>query len=315
MSYVDLLPPEPGELFTMPMMDVSKITRKWLDVDYTPEMPHPSRKLDIYLPETGDGPFPTLICIHGGAFWGGDKRDFQTAAYMEAIPHGFAVVSVEQRLRRALPEGGHDPEGVFPNPVFDYKAAIRYLRANASTYMLDPDKFASCGGSAGGYHAIIAAASAANDVLYDKSLGYADISGEVQAVVSWFGVGDLVLQSEFTSRTPVMHLPDGTTMPMANFADIFLGVNARENLNLAYFASPSAWITKSMPPTLIQSGAADAVVPIECSREIAVKIREICGEGRVEYDEFPDYAHGDERFSEESNINRMIAWLKQALQC
>ena len=126
-------------------------------------------------------------------------------------------------------------------------------------------------------------------------------------------MGDLVLQSEFTLNAPAMQLPDGTKMKLANFADIFLGVNARENTNLAYFASPSSWITKSMPLTLIQSGAADAVVPIECSREIAAKIRDVCGNEHIVYDEFPDYAHGDERFTEDSNIARMIDWLKQAL--
>ncbi|MCL2124649.1 MAG: alpha/beta hydrolase [Oscillospiraceae bacterium] len=315
MPYVGLIAPDPGDPFAMPLMDVSQITRKWQDIDYTPSNPHPARKLDVYLPETGAGPFPTLICIHGGAFWGGEKRDFQTAAYMEAIPHGFAVVSVEQRLCKALPDGGYDPDGLFPNPVCDYKAAIRYLRANAATYMLDANRFALCGGSAGGYHAVIAAASANNDVLYDKTLGFADIPGDVQAVVSWFGVGDLILQSEFITKIPMMKLPDGTEMQMANFADIFLGVNARENTNLAYFASPSTWITKEMPPTLIQSGAADEVVPIACSREIVAKICEICGDDRVVYDEFPDYGHGDERFSSPENIARMLAWLKQTLSC
>ena len=313
MPYVDLITPESVEGFAMPLMDVSKITRKWLDVDYTPDNPHPARLLDVYLPETGDGPFPTLICIHGGAFWGGEKRDFQTGAYMEAIPHGFAVASVEQRLCKALPSGGYDHEGRFPNPVFDYKAAIRFLRKNAAEYNLDPDKFALCGGSAGGYHVIIAAASAANDVLYDSALGYADVSGEVQAVVSWFPVGDLVTQSEFTAQHPFMEAPDGTKMPMENFADIFLGVNARENRNLAYFSAPESWITKDMPPTLIQAGAADVIVPIACARGMAERIAEVCGPGRVEYDEFPDYAHGDPRFSDDANITRMIDWLKRTL--
>ena len=314
MPYVDLLPPAPGEAFAMPMMDVSKITRKWLDVDYTPAVPHPSRKLDIYLPESGDGPFPTLICIHGGAFWGGDKRDMQTAAYMEAIPHGFAVASVEQRLCNMLPSGGYNPDGLFPNPVFDFKAAIRYLRTNAAKYSLDPTKFALCGGSAGGYHVVMAAASAESNVLYDNSLGFEDVSGEVQAVVSWFAVGDLVLQSEFSAKTPFMLLPDGSQLPMANFADIYLGVNAREHTNLAYFASPSSWITNKMPPTLLQAGSADEVVPVECSREIAAKIVTVCGKERVEYDEFIGCTHGDPKFSADENITRMIDWLKRTLK-
>jgi len=314
MPYVDIIPPQPGGIgIAMPEMDVSKITRKWLDVDYTPGKPHPDRKLDIYLPETGDGPFPVLVCIHGGGFSGGNKRDMQVAAYMEAIPHGFAVASVEQRLCSALPGGGYNREGCFPNPVYDYKAAIRYLRANASMYMLDPGKFALCGGSAGGYHVVIAAASAANEVLYDDSFGYADVSGEVQAVVSWFPVGNIVIQSEHLAKHPYFELPDGTKVPMPNAADVFLGVNALENSNLAYFASPESWVTKDMPPTLIQSGAADMIVPVDCPRGIAAKINEVCGAGRVEYDEFPDYGHGDPRFSSEENIARMIDWLSRIL--
>ena len=313
MPYVQLIPTEPSEMFVMPLMDVSTITRKWLDVGYTPSKPHPSRILDVFLPETGDGPFPTLICIHGGAFWGGNKRDFQVASYMEAIPYGFAVVSVEQRLCNRLPDGGYNQEGIFPNPVFDFKSAIRYLRANAASYKLDPERFALCGGSAGGYHVLLAAASASNDVLYDKSLGFIDISGEVQAVVCWFSVGDLVLQSEYSAKTPFVVMPSGMEMPMENFADIFLGVNARENRNLAYFASPSSWITKNMPPTLIQAGAADTIVPVDCSREVATVIKEVCGADRVEYDEFPGYMHGDPRFSDETNTNRMISWLKKIL--
>jgi acetyl esterase/lipase len=313
MPYVKLKMPENPAGFAMPMLDVDHITRKWLDVDYTPEKPHPSRKLDIYLPEEGDGPFPTIIAIHGGAFWGGEKNDMQVAAYMEAIPYGFAVVSVEQRLCTALPGGGYSKEGLFPNAVFDFKAAIRYLRANAAKYKLDPTRFATAGGSAGGYHSVIAAASAGNDALYDATLGFSDISGEVAAVVDWFGVGDLILQSEFTANTPGMKMPDGTVMKMDNFADIYLGVSAPENPNLAYFAAPETWITSKMPPTFIQCGAADEIVPVACSRSIAAKIEAVCGKDRITYEEFEGYTHGDMRFNDEANIKHMIAWLQKTL--
>jgi acetyl esterase/lipase len=294
-------------------MDVSGISRKWLDVDYTPNKPHPSRKLDVYLPETGDGPFPALICIHGGAFWGGAKNDFQAAPYMEALDEGFAVISAEQRLCNQLPDGSYNPEGVFPNPIFDFKAAIRFLRANAAKYKLDPDRFATTGGSAGGYHAVMAAATADVDAMYDASLGWADVSGKVQAVFDWFGVGDLVVQSEFTEHTPGMKLPDGTEFKMANYADVFLGVNARENTNLAYFASPETWITKGLPPVLIQHGIADEVVPIECSRRIAAKIEEICGKDCVVLEQFEGFTHGDAGFNTPENIKRVINWLKEKL--
>lgn len=313
MSLIKMNPPDPSNPMALPTMDVSGIHRKWLDVDYTPAKPHPARKLDIYLPETGDGPFPTLVCIHGGAFWGGQKEDMQVAAYMEGLEEGFAVVSVEQRLCNALPDGSYNPEGLFPNPVFDYKAAIRFLRANADKYKLDPTRFATAGGSAGGYHAIMAAATANVPAMYDPSLGYADVDGSVQAVVDWFGVGDPVVQSQFSHDNPFMLLPDGTKIPLANYMDIFLGANSREVKNLSYFASPETWITPELPPVLLQHGIADQIVPIACSRNLAAKIEAVCGKERVLFEEFEGYAHGDERFSAPENIAKMLRWLKEKL--
>ncbi|MCL2227290.1 MAG: hypothetical protein FWB97_06650 [Oscillospiraceae bacterium] len=67
-------------------------------------------------------------------------------------------------------------------------------------------------------------------------------------------------------------------------------------------------------PTQLQHGGADALVPAECSRGIYAKIREVCGENHVIYDEFPDYAHSDPRFSGEENITYMIDWLKKTLK-
>ena len=309
---IKLLPPPPDGF--LPLIDSSEITRKWLDVDYTPQNPHPARKLDIFLPETGDGPFPTLVCIHGGAFSAGTKDDFQVAAYFEGLERGFAVVSVEQRLCNLLPDGSYNREGLFPNPLFDFKAAIRFLKANAAQYKLDTGRFAAVGGSAGGYHAVMASATQDAPIMYDNSLGWADVDGSVRAVVDWFGVGDVVVQSEFAEANPIMTLPDGTTKPMPNFMDIFLGVNCREHPELVYFATPDSWVTKNMPPVLLQHGAADMVVPAECSRRLAKRIEEVCGKERVEYDEFEDYTHGDMRFHEPENIERMFVWLSEKLK-
>ncbi|MDR2360116.1 MAG: alpha/beta hydrolase [Oscillospiraceae bacterium] len=306
--------PNPANPFQLPLIDSGDITRKWSDVDYTPAKPHPMRKLDIYLPETGDGPFPTIVCIHGGAFRAGTKDDMQVAAYFDGLDYGFAVVSVEQRLCNQLPGGGYNPEGRFPNPVFDYKAAIRFLRANADEYKLDPNRFAVAGGSAGGYHCAIAAASADNHALSDLSLGYADVSERVQAAVDWFGVGDLVVQSKFTEETPPMKLPDGTELKLDNYADVFLGVSALEHPELARFANPETWVTRDMPPIFIQHGIADEIVPIECSRLLAKTVERVCGKERVLFEEFEGYTHGDLRFNAPENTKRVFEWLKEVMK-
>ena len=309
---IKFLPPAPGGF--LPLIDTSEITRKWLDVDYTPQNPHPARKLDIFLPETGDGPFPTIVCIHGGAFSAGTKNDAQVAAYFEGLERGYAVVSVEQRLCNLLPDGTHNCEGRFPNPLFDFKAAIRFLKSNAAQYMLDTGRFVTAGGSAGGYHAIMAALTQDVPAMYDDSLGWADVDGSVRAVVDWFGVGDVVVQSEFSEANPTMTMPDGTEVTMPNFMDIFLGASCREYPHLVYFATPDSWVTKDMPPVLLQHGAADMLVTAECSRRLAKRIEEICGKDRVTYDEFDDYTHGDIRFSSPENIDRVFNWLNEKLK-
>ena len=197
MARVKIMPATPGNPSIMPLIDTTDITRKYLDISYTPDNAHPMRRLDIYLPEDGDGPFPVLIYMHGGGFILGRKDDFHTADYMGCLDEGFAFVSVEQRLCSPMPEGGFSLDGVFPHSLFDLKAAIRFLRANAKKYLLDTERFALIGASAGGYHVAMAAATQDVPAMYDASLGLADVSGKVHAVIDLFGVGDLAIQAEY----------------------------------------------------------------------------------------------------------------------
>ena len=315
MSFVKIIQPgEPGNPHRVPIVDPVGISRKRLDLSYTPDNPHPMRRLDLFLPEEGDGPFPLLIYMHGGGFVGGLKNDSHVESYMESLREGFAFVSVEQRLCSRLPDGGYDPEGLFPYPLFDLKAAIRFLRANAAQYQLDPERFALLGTSAGGYHVAMAAATQSVPAMYDDSLGFAGVSGCVQAVVDLFGVGDLVLQSAFSDDV-VKNRPDSVPESLrANFADVFFGAACQTHLNLSYFANPETWVTPDMPPILIQAGAADAVVPIACSRCLAKRVEDVCGKDRVAFDEFADYGHGDPRFHDPANHERIFGWLKEKLK-
>lgn len=315
MAVVKMLPPDPSKPMELPSMDVDGIRRKYLDIPYTPSNPHPMRVLDLYLPDNGDGPFPTIIFMHGGAFVAGNKRDMQAMGAMEALTEGYAVACVEQRLAAMdMMTGKVTTEGLFPYPLFDFKAAIRFLRANAREYRLDPDRFVTWGTSAGGYHAAMAALTADIPAMDDLTLGYPEISGRVQAFIDWYGVGDLALQSDFTDKQPPMTMPDGTQLPSLNFADIFLGVKATEHPNLAYFASPETWVTKDAPPALIQVGSDDAVVPPDCSINLANRIASVCGTKRVTLDVFQGYAHGDMRMNEPENLSRVFSWLREKLK-
>jgi len=85
----------------IPMGEIPDVSRRWLDLVYAHISP--SQKLDIYLPEAGDGPFPVLFYMHGGGFQKGDKRDVYLAAYVPGLEYGYALVSVNYRLSGEAP--------------------------------------------------------------------------------------------------------------------------------------------------------------------------------------------------------------------
>lgn len=162
------------------------------------------QKLDLYLPADRSQPAPVVIWIHGGGLTVGDKRslpraDFGPAPkprgpygpYQVQVPdlvalqaRGYAVVSLNYRLGFAL------ITSVKP-AVADTKAAIRFLRANAREYGLDPRRFAVWGNSMGGYLAAMAGATGDQPTRFDDAaLGNGATSSAVQAVVVWYGAED-----------------------------------------------------------------------------------------------------------------------------
>lgn len=104
--------------------------------------------LDLYLPQKGEQPFPLIIWVHGGAWMAGSK-DAPSPA-LRFIADGFAVAHVGYRFSQ---------EAKFPAQIHDCKAAVRWLRANAGKYHLDPNRFIAWGASAGGHLVALLGAS------------------------------------------------------------------------------------------------------------------------------------------------------------
>lgn len=146
-------------------LDTSSIKTKYLNVSYAGQSD--TQKLDIYLPNEGNGPFPVIVAIHGGGFLMGSRTGGDLKAMLEGVNRGYAVVCVEYRLSSEAP---------FPAAVNDVKAAIRFIRSNAAKYNLNPDKIATWGDSAGGNLTSIAGTTGGTNDLYDSSLGYANVS-------------------------------------------------------------------------------------------------------------------------------------------
>lgn len=143
-----------------PTADTSFVKRKQLDIPYANLSP--PQKLDLYLPDESDRPVPVIVAIHDGAFMGCDKADMQVLPMLEGLKRGYAVISINYRLSW---------EAKFPALVQDAKAAIRWIRANASRYHFNPDRIAAWGSSAGGYLTIMLGTSSGVRELEDLSLG------------------------------------------------------------------------------------------------------------------------------------------------
>ncbi|CAG0969664.1 Carboxylesterase NlhH [Anaerolineales bacterium] len=276
-------------------MDTSHIKRKWLDIPYASKSQ--TQKLDIYLPDTGDGPFPIIATFHGGAWMFGDKGDEMNLHFLEGLKHGYAVACVNYRL---------SGEAHFPTQIHDCKTAIRYLRTNAADYCLDGTRIGAWGASAGGHLAALLGVAARTRELDNPSMRKTNtrFSCKVHAVVVWYGpIEDFIKMDEQLTASG-MGTPDhsGAGSPESKL----LGRRITDVPALVKFASPMTYIKPSAPPFLIQHGLNDGIVPVEQSIHFAAQMEKIAGADRVTLDLLKGADHGDPLFEKQHNLRRVF---------
>jgi len=154
--------------------------------------------LDLYLPKQHKELLPLVVFIHGGGWERGSHRGYRPAA-MAFAGRGFATAAVEYRLAG---------EAMFPAAIYDVKAAIRWLRAQAKKYHLDPKRFGITGGSAGGNIAVLAAVTF-GDSRFEGPANHLDQSSEIQCVVSMYGAMSWTAP-HWTRSKPGSHLMNET---------------------------------------------------------------------------------------------------------
>ena len=214
-------------------------------------------QLDIAMPQAG-GPYPAVVVFHGGAWRSGSRADLSrngkdaagrpVASLIEMIAaRGYVVATASYRLA---------PEHHFPAQIEDARAAVRFLRTNAATYHLDPDKIAAGGFSAGGHLALLLGL---NPPAVPDPTDADTPSARVQAVVSFFGPTDLSL---YTASEGLM---DGYMVP-------FLGKKAKTDPEVIRRASPIEFVSKDDPPVLMVHGTADFIVPVIHSERLLKKL-------------------------------------------
>jgi len=273
--------------------------QQFLDLAYAPLSP--AQKLDLYIPE-GTSLFPLVIIIHSGGFSEGDKANTAEMERVEQLlSRGYAAASINYRL---------SGEAIYPAQIHDAKAAVRFLRARAEDFNLNPQKFGTWGSSAGGTLAALLGTTCSVPELEGAELGNADQSSCVQAVVDWFGLVDLLKMEEQFA---------GTDCP-ANFNNVdsaesrLVGAPIQTVPDLVRMTNPANFIDPADAPFFIQHGSADCRVPPQQSRDLALALAASLGAECVIYEPLEGASHGGAAYKTDANLKKVFDFLDHYLK-
>lgn len=282
----------------MPQEILDAIPRKHLDLAYDTKSER--QKIDLYLPPEAAGPcsVPLVIFIHGGGFMAGDRRDMQVAVYYGLLNHGYALASIGYRV---------SSEAQFPDPVKDCKAAVRYLKAHASDFGIDPSRVAVVGNSAGAYMALMLATSPNIAFLEDRSTGNAAFGTEVRCCIATYPPVDFSLidgqkAQEGNDSRPMSN----PKMPECLFMGAAVDSLPIEDVKAA---SPTTYLTPQVPPLMVKAGSQDELVPHMQSVVFANAAKRIAGDDRVDFEIVPGAGHHDPAFKRAAFLEEAIAFL------
>ncbi len=193
-------------------------------------------QLDLARPKNGDGPFPAVVCIHGGG-WREGSRQGHDGLCLRLAQQGYVAVTVSYRFA---------PKYQFPAQAHDVKEAVRWLRAHAKQYKINPDRIGVMGDSAGGHLAQFLGVT--GDVQSFEGTGAnLDQSSRVTCVVNYFGPNDL-------TKSYDKSIEAGKVLPP------LLGGDLKTARKQHILASPLYWVTPHAAPTLCIQGNKDLLV-------------------------------------------------------
>ena len=234
------------------------------DLDYAPPEPATSNghTLDLYLP-AGAKPWPVVIWT-GGSAWRADtgKRGAGALA-LRLNPAGYAVAGVSIRSSFQVR---------FPGQLHDIKAAIRWLRANAATYNLDPNHIAIMGDSSGGWTAAMAAVTGDAPEM-EGSVGTTGVSSAVQAAVAFYPPTNfLTMDAWALKRCDGPRCHDSAESPESRL----VGCAIQSCPDKVQAANPVRYVTAADPPIMILHGDSDPLVPHNQGEQLYMALNKAC---------------------------------------
>jgi acetyl esterase/lipase len=211
------------------------------------------QQLEVYLPKEGDGPFPTILAIHGGCFRAETRRNYHRyAGYFNEL--GYALVSTDYRFA---------PDFTYPAQVQDSFCALAWIHANADTYGFDTEHIAAIGESAGGY--LVAMLGTVDDPApYLEGCPYTLPETDwIQGVIPVYGLFDLTTAEGY----------EPLTVKQCN--EPYLGTKISDaSAEFLAEVSPISRVNGNEPPFLIIHGLQDYYIPSWMAEEFASKLKE-----------------------------------------
>ena len=235
--------------------------RAELDIPYA-DSENPRQRLDLYLPKTSKkaGPLPLVVFVHGGAFIFGDRKPEPAPGDPNGIRLMLALVSSGEYAGASI---GYrlSTEAKWPAQIHDCKAAIRWLRANANRFGIDPIRIGVMGTSAGGHLAAMLGTSGGVAALEGNLGRHLDVSSRVTCVVDEYGPTDFLELHGRDNRAP--------DTPAAKL----IGGPLPDHVDAARSASPLTYVDAANPPFLIVHGTKDGFVGIKQSELLFAELK------------------------------------------
>jgi acetyl esterase/lipase len=244
-------------------------------------------QLNLARPKDAPGKLPAVVCIHGGGFRAGDRKGWDERC-RKLAEKGFIAATITYRLAPKYP---------FPAAVEDCKAAVRWVRLNASKYNVDPDRIGVVGDSAGGHLAqFLGVTGDVHDFDGDQNPGP---SSAVACVVNFYGPSDLTRSY-------------GKSVDAAEVLPLFLGGNVEQQRRRHILASPLYWVTPRAAPTLLIHGTEDKYVNYEQATWIHDRLK--AAEVEVELLTLPGAGHGFKGEDAKKAEGEMVEWFEGHLR-
>lgn len=279
--------------------DLGGFQRTFMDVPYSDRSE--ALRLNLVLPNEGEGPFPVIVYIHGGGWLIGDKNHVQTQQVYRLLYAGYAVCCINYRL---------SDEAKWPLPLHDCKAAIRFLRANGERFGIDTERIGVVGNSAGGHLAAMLGTTNGRPEFEDLTMGSSEYSSDVQAAFVWFGIYDFQNWADDCRRA----YPDRNHDFTVSAEAYMLGHPVTEQEERLKNASPICHLDGNTVPFYVEHGTGDSAVPYYQCVRFYERYKEILGGDHVFLRLFDGAQHSDPAFKTDENVFEFVKFFDRYIK-